>query len=286
MTDVIAELRSARLRSNSLERVVPHLLPIVREYEHELAEGGFTDRSGMLELATNAVAGFDRHRLVGLPALFLDVAISTEAELAFVTEFAAASPAMLATIPTADVSTLKRFRDRLGFKIENLDHAAGADNAGGAATNALARLQRHLFNEHEKPSEIEASNEIEIFSAPGEGRECVEIARRVLALARDLVPFDRIAVLLRSPEVYRSYLVEAFSRSEIPVHFARGAVRPEPAGKYVIAADGARSTVGSLADRPIVRFRVHQRTIALCRYRYRSCGGVCDTAGPLLCAKR
>ena len=74
-----------------------------------------------------------------------------------------------------------------------------------------------------------------MFSAPGEGRECVEIARRVLSLARRGVPFDRIAVLLRSPEGYRSYLEEAFNRAGIPAHFARGAVRPDPAGRAFCA---------------------------------------------------
>ena len=74
-----------------------------------------------------------------------------------------------------------------------------------------------------------------MFSAPGEGRECVEIARRVLSLARSGIPFDRIAVLLRSPEEYRAHLEEAFSRADIPVHFARGAVRPDPAGRAFCA---------------------------------------------------
>ena len=74
-----------------------------------------------------------------------------------------------------------------------------------------------------------------MFSAPGEGRECVEIVRRVIALARDGMPFDRIAVLLRSPEDYRAYLKEAFARADIPVHFARGAVRPDPAGRAFVA---------------------------------------------------
>src|SRR6185369_6770536 len=78
-------------------------------------------------------------------------------------------------------------------------------------------------------------NEIEVFSAPGEGRECVEIVRRVIGLARDGVPFDRIAVLLRSPEDYRAHLKEAFARADIPVHFARGAVRPDPAGRAFVA---------------------------------------------------
>src|SRR5258706_10643271 len=235
ITGVIAELRSANLRSNAVESVAPDLMPIVREYERELSEGGFTDWSGTLELATNEIARLDRHRLVGLPTLLLDVSISTEAEFAFVTALAAAAPEMLAAVPAADVATLERFRDRLGVKVEHLDHTAGGNQARSEPTGALGRLQRHLFNEHEKPSEIEAGSDIEIFSAPGEGREGVEIARRVLLFARDGVPFDRIAVLLRSPEVYRSHLAEAFSRSDIPAHFARGAVRPEPAGRAFCA---------------------------------------------------
>ena len=70
-----------------------------------------------------------------------------------------------------------------------------------------------------------------IFSAPGESRECVEIARRVLALAREGIAFDRMAVLLRSPEQYRAHLEEAFARAGMPVHFARVRVRPDPAGR-------------------------------------------------------
>ena len=57
----------------------------------------------------------------------------------------------------------------------------------------------------------------------------------MIALARDGVPFDRIAVLLRSPEDYRAHLKEAFARADIPVHFARGAVRPDPAGRAFVA---------------------------------------------------
>jgi CRISPR/Cas system-associated exonuclease Cas4 (RecB family) len=210
-------------------------VPIIREYERELAEGGFSDWPGVLELATEAISSPGRHRLVGIPTLLLDVPISSESELAFVTALAAAAPAMLATIPAADAATLVRFRDRLGFKVEDLDQPPVASHSGGATTGALARLQRNLFNEHEKRPEAKAGNEIEVFSAPGEGRECVEIARRVLGLARDGVPFDRIAVLLRSPEDYRAHLGEAFARADVPVHFARGAVRPAPAGRAFVA---------------------------------------------------
>ncbi|MGY4156326.1 hypothetical protein ACVINW_002168 [Bradyrhizobium sp. USDA 4461] len=49
---VIAELRSAGIRSGELDVVAPDFGPIVREYERELAEGGFIDWSGTLALAT------------------------------------------------------------------------------------------------------------------------------------------------------------------------------------------------------------------------------------------
>jgi ATP-dependent helicase/nuclease subunit B len=231
ISGVIAELRSAGLRSNAVESAAPDLAPIVREYERELTEGGLIDWPGTLELATAAIAEVDPPRLAGLPTLFLDVPISTEAELGFAAAFAAAAPEVHATIPAADAGTLARFRNRLDFMVEDLDDLPDVKLAAGA----LARLQRHLFNEHQEAFQIEGGDEIEIFSAPGEGRECVEIARRIIALAGDGVPFDRMAVLLRSPEVYRSYLAEAFSRSNIPVHFARGAVRPEPAGRAFCA---------------------------------------------------
>ena len=235
ITGVIAELRSARVRSDAVKGVAADLMTILQAYERALADGNFCDWSGVLQLATDAIGSPDRHRLIGLPTLLLDVAIATEAELALVTALLGAAPAALATAPAADVATIGRFRDRLGFKVEDLDHAPVAGERDEAPAGALARLQRHLFNERDKPPEAQPDNQIEVFSAPGEGRECVEIVRRVIALARDGMPFDRIAVLLRSPEDYRAYLKEAFARADIPVHFARGAVRPDPAGRAFVA---------------------------------------------------
>lgn len=42
-------------------------------------------------------------------------------------------------------------------------------------------------------------------------------------------------MLLRSPEGHRSYIEEAFNRAGIPAHYARGAVRPDPAGRAFCA---------------------------------------------------
>ena len=235
---VIAELRVARVPSDVVGSVAPDLVPLIGAYEAELAEAGLADWPDVLMLATEAAgrAGPDRHRLIGFPMLFLDVPLGSEAEVAFVRALATAAPEVLATAPAGDEPTLGRIRAGLGMQIENLDDAPLGDNGVAAAgTGTLSNLQRHLFNEQARPSETSPDNAVEVFSAPGEGRECVEIARRVLSLAGRGIPFDRIAVLLRSPEAYRANLEEAFNRADIPVHFARGAVRPDPAGRAFCA---------------------------------------------------
>ena len=160
----------------------------------------------------------------------LDVPIGSEAELVFLHALAAAAPEILATVPAADEQTLARFRDDLHWPIEDLDVGPV-----GVPDAALNKLQRNLFKEGASPTQSGPATSVDIFSAPGEGRECVEIARRMLARAREGIPFDRMAVLMRSPEEYRANLEEAFNRAGIPVHFARGARRPDPAGRAFFA---------------------------------------------------
>src|SRR5258707_14426730 len=71
--------------------------------------------------------------------------------------------------------------------------------------------------------------------APVVSRVCVEIARLLQREAEQGVPFDRMAVLLRSPLSYRAHLEEALRRASIPAHFARGTIRPDPAGRAFLA---------------------------------------------------
>jgi RecB family exonuclease len=239
VASVITELRLARLPFDAIVGVVPDLVPLIRAYETELKEAGLTDWPGVLAFATEAASAVstNRHRLVGLPMLWLDLPIGGEADLVFLRALAAATTEVLATVPAADHPTLGRLRDRLCMQIENLDEPPFGDEGAASASSmsVLANLQCRLFSKQAKPIEAKPDDTVDVFSAPGEGRECIEIARRVLSLARRGVPFDRIAVLLRSPEGYRSYIEEAFNRASIPVHFARGAVRPDPAGRAFCA---------------------------------------------------
>ena len=153
----------------------------------ELKEAGLTDWPGVLALASEAASavGGNRPRLIGLPMLLLDVPIRNDAEFVFVESLAAAATEVLATVPTADQATLRRLRDRLRAQIEDLDQGSVGDEIGASSTSAsaLTNLQRRLFKEEER-IRSKPDNTVEVFSAPGEGRECVEIARRVLSIAR------------------------------------------------------------------------------------------------------
>jgi ATP-dependent helicase/nuclease subunit B len=233
---VIGELRLARLSADRVAGVAPDLALLMGTFETELAEAALTDWPGVLALATEAArAGGLRHRFVGLPLLLLDVCLGNEAEVGFVHALAAAAPDLFATVPTADEPTLRQLRSGLRVTVEDLDAASAGQSSAGGRRGALANLQRNLFNGRAGVAGVGGDKGVEVFSAPGEGRESTEIARRILALARQGIPFDRIAVLLRAPEAYRGHLEEAFGRAGIPAHFARGAVRPDPAGRAFYA---------------------------------------------------
>ena len=106
--------------------------------------------------------------------------------------------------------------------------------APGVRETALDRLRTSLFAS-EPPPAGDVDDTVHVFSAPGEGREAVEIVRRVLQEAARGVPFDEMAVLLRAPQTYLGLLEHAFARAGIPAWFERGTRRPDPAGRAFLA---------------------------------------------------
>src|SRR4029078_9203278 len=86
------------------------------------------------------------------------------------------------------------------------------------------------------PPAGEPLESVELFSAPGEGREAVEIARRVLREAASGVPFDRMAIALRSPQHYAGLLEHALERAGVPAYFERGTRRPHPGRRACLAS--------------------------------------------------
>ena len=202
--------------------------------DDELATARLADRARIYQLATAVVA--DRARpgpLLGLDVLLLDVPVHTTVEHELVAAIVARAPTALATLPFGDERSQRHLSGSVGPAEVATHGPRGATTGEAPAASSLARVQADLFAPRREPAVLDDS--IEILSAPGESRECVEIARRVLQAAERGIAFDRMAVLLRSPEAYRVHLEEAFSRANIPVHFDQGTRLPDPAGRAFLA---------------------------------------------------
>lgn len=228
IASVLTELRQADAAPDALDREAPELAALARAYEAELGAGGLADREAILRIATHRARDADEEDpMLALPTLLLDVAIESPVERDFVAALASRAPDLFATLPAGDATSALHLGAALGAEIE-------AASVPAASDSALARLQTHLF-EDSAPDAAESGADVVVLSAPGESRECVEIARRCLDFAAEGVRFDEMAVLLRSPDEYRAHLEEAFARAEVPAHFARGAVAPDPTGRAFCA---------------------------------------------------
>lgn len=224
----LAELRLGDVTPRALDaRDGPgrDVAELARRFERQLEDAKVADRAALLAFAARAVAQGALEPLGRMPMLLLDVPVTGAAERALVQALIAASPAVLATVPAGDDTTLEALR--------TLGASPRRDDPAGAAGD-LSRARHFLFAEAAPPART-ASGDVLFFSAPGEGRETVEIARRILDEAREGTPFDQMAVLLRAPEIYGSLLDVALQRAGIPAWFARGTSRPDPAGRAFLA---------------------------------------------------
>ncbi len=166
--------------------------------------------------------------------VLLDVAVSHDATLELVAALAGRAASVLATVPAGDERTLAALR-RLPGAVEEID---SGDPDSGPPDEPLSRVQHYLFAPADPPPlEVAAAEPpvVRFFSAPGESREAVEIARVLMAEASRGVRFDRMAVLVRSPGSYARLLETALARARIPAWFARGTRVPHPAGRAFLA---------------------------------------------------
>jgi len=235
------------------EAVPAELGELYRHYLKTLAELALTDRAGLfrvaIELAQSSAESVEaadaaRSRMspLAVPLCVFDVAPKNQLERVFL-------ESLLERAPHAFTSVASNERGAAGEASELL-----------TSPPALRRLQANLFSTHETSGEADQS--VSILSAPGESREAVEIARRILAEAERGVRFDQIAIVLRSPFHYRTHLLEALRRAGIPAQFTRDAARPAPGGRAFLvllecAAEGISATrfaeylsLGVLPDRP------------------------------------
>src|SRR5262249_50050391 len=196
------------------------------EFDRQLAAAGAADRVMLLLEAARVLRAEPVPSLASLPALLLDVRVGTPAEEGVLAALVASSPALLATVPVGDHRTLQTL-ERQGAR--RYAEAAALASRQRSASSSLDRLQRQLFSENATNGEV--GEDVELFSAPGEGRECVEVARRILREVRRGVPFDDIAIVVRAPESYWGLLEHALQRAGVKAWFSRGTRRPDPSAR-------------------------------------------------------
>ncbi|MDP1822807.1 MAG: PD-(D/E)XK nuclease family protein [Archangium sp.] len=214
----VGELRMLGIAPEAVE---PALGEAMRAFQAALAEGALADRSMVYSLAREAVVGS-----VKSPLVLLDVRFGPGLEQDFVEAMVRHAPNVFAAAPVDELSVVEALEVALGVKSEALR------NEGDSALDAL---QGNLFSPLSAPGKAREHKLEDFFSAPGEARECVEIARRMIELARTGVRFDEMAVLLRSPGTYRAPLEDAFRRARIPAWFSSGLPRPDPSGRALLA---------------------------------------------------
>jgi hypothetical protein len=224
----ITELRLSRVTAQQLRALGSTGAPLaalLEQYEEELAQAMLADRAAMIAIASEAIALNPAPRYVAWPTLFLDVPIRSRAEADFVAELAARADVTMFTIAAGDARTENY--TRIAFKLPL------SSKAPVPPESSLVRLQDNLF-ETSTLEEHTCDESVKIFSAPGEARECVEIAREIHARAHAGLEFDRMAILLRASTPYNAHLEEALARAGVPAYFARGTLRPEPGGRALL----------------------------------------------------
>ncbi len=215
-----AELRLGETDPKLLE---PSLANALAAYESALSAHHLADRALVFRWAQAAAPA-------PAPLLLLDLELRHQVERSFLASLVGVASSVLAVAPRADASSVLALEELLGVKAELLGEPRRAGPPG--VNGALAALQDHLFSDSHTEGTA-AWNDL--ISAPGEGRECVELARMLQEEAKRGVPFDAMAILLRAPETYRAPLEAALRRAGIPAHFARGTSRPDPSGRALLA---------------------------------------------------
>ena len=222
----LQELRLAGVGAGPLARLPrsgPDLADLLDRVEGMMSEASVSDRATLFDTATKALKSVETGWPV-MPVLLLDVPFDSDAEARFLWALMERSPRALITIQEGDARTIAQLRKR----------AVMPDSLEPDGNTDLSRLGRYLFAP-EPPTGRERSGELVWFSAPGEGRECVEIARRILKEATNGVAFDDIAIFIRSPQHYVGVLEHALARAKIPAYFDRGIRRPHPAGRAFLS---------------------------------------------------
>ncbi len=284
----IRELRSAGVPAAALmeDESTRDLGRLLARFADEMDRFGLADRPAVLRLAAAALA---EGRAAAPPrSIWLDLPLRNRAQAEALRALSARSREVAATVAAGDGESMEWLTAVLGDRAatdldrdadggegtalgrsadggegagldRDVDGAEGTDPDRDAATGegtALGRVQRFVFETGaevagaERPVE-EAPASVDLFSAAGEGQECVEIARRIRRAAAGGLAFDRVAILVRQPAAYLPLVEDALARAGVPAWVTRGSLRPNPAGRAflaLLACAGERLSASRFAE--------------------------------------
>ncbi|MDA1094171.1 MAG: PD-(D/E)XK nuclease family protein [Acidobacteria bacterium] len=239
------ELRVSDVDTDDLDQhgaLGTDLARLAARYAEHLKQARLIDIPELYRLAAATISSADAPGLtltgglrLDVPVLLVDVPVRDEATRSLVCALARRASRFLATVPLGD--------DRTIAGLARVATTTEPDDPSTSDTGPLAKVRERLFepiavfdaSAAGGPAELGADEAVSLFSAPGETRECVEIARAVHEQARRGVPLDRMAVLLRAPQVYAPLLETALRRAGVDAWFVRGTRAPDPAGRAFLA---------------------------------------------------
>ncbi len=247
----LGELRAAGVPPSTLagDDGTRDLGRLLERFAGEMERFGLADRSAVLRLAAEALA--EGRAIVPPRSIWLDLSVRNRAQAEVLGALAARSREVVATVAAGDGESLEWLTSVLGDEaVTNVDQ-----DTDGKAGTALSRVQRLVFetgvDAEGTPSLPETLPSVDLFSAAGEGQECVEIARRIRRAAAAGLAFDRIAILVRQPTAYLPLVEDALGRAGIPAYVTRGSLRPNPAGRAflaLLACAGERLSASRFAE--------------------------------------
>ena len=230
----LSELRlhgTASSNLTGLSRSGPDLAKLLDRIENLLDDARVVDRAALFEAAIVRLE--DTVEFRGMPIVLLDVPFDSALTSRFLIALVRHASRGLITIPAGDAAAAHALQEAR-VPIDGRDQTPSTSLRAQAGDSDLVRLQQHLFSE-QPPGARDRTGELVWLSAPGEARECLEIARRILKEAGRGVRFDEIAVLLRSPQAYVGLLEQALGRAGIDAYFDHGTRRPDPGGRAFLA---------------------------------------------------
>ena len=213
----------ALIAAASASDSLPDLARLLERVDDQLRTASVADRAALFETAADA---WPSTRWAGCPLLVVDVPLASAAECRFALSVGRRSAAALLTVAAGDEATVAALEAE-GVAVTRIDDDADPETD-------LGRLRRYIFSPLPPPARTR-TGDVCLFSAPGEAREALEIARRALDEAEAGVRFDEMAVCLRSPGQYLGLVEHAFERAGAPAYFDRGTRRPNPTGRAFIA---------------------------------------------------